>query len=420
MFSPDILRLIFGYLDFESKQKRAVLVNKQWFDIIRDNSALSGHLVLRPPSGNATADEINEILKGWSGLTTLEIPSVNDMEKIKYAQCKMLKKVYVRTNIELNFWCHINKICFDPKVIQTPTPEQALECSASLIVKWEEDLTIESWDPFGKMKNLETLTIIIDCGEFLLSDFIVDLQNYCTQVSTIEITNDIPGYWDGYISLEQRNLDKFKNLETLVLKNCRLCYGYGISKPIHIKELHHINESKSFLNEDYISQYPQHFPSLEKLVIDQSGAPFSMTWKIENLTKILDYLASFKYIHLKITTEILLTDNFWFVDETDLNTMNIERQLEAIDMDVNEEDLDVEMISLDKMTLTVEKRHHILEKALEIIRTKFPIESEIELVDGRSGLSIVKEKWKQAQIQPVSKFKMAEARRLFAEGVNRW
>ena len=64
MLSPDILRLILGYLDFESKQKRAVLVCKQWFEIIRDNSALSGHLVLWPPTGNVTADEINEILKG--------------------------------------------------------------------------------------------------------------------------------------------------------------------------------------------------------------------------------------------------------------------------------------------------------------------------------------------------------------------
>ena len=64
MLSRDILRLILGYLDFESKQKRAVLVCKQWFEIIRDNSALSGHLVLWPPTGNVTADEINEILKG--------------------------------------------------------------------------------------------------------------------------------------------------------------------------------------------------------------------------------------------------------------------------------------------------------------------------------------------------------------------
>ena len=63
--------------------------------------------------------------------------------------------------------------------------------------------------------------------------------------------------------------------------------------------------------------------------------------RIENLTKILDYLSSFKYIHLKITTEVLLTDNFWFVDETDLNA-------EGKFMDVNEEDLDVEMLSLSR------------------------------------------------------------------------
>ena len=177
------------------------------------------------------------------------------MEKIKYAQCKLLQKVYVRTNIELNFWCHVNKICFDPKVIQTPTPEQALECSVSLIVKWEGDLTIASWDPFGKIKNLETLTIIFngDESEFWPSDFIGNLQKYCTQVSTIEIANNIPSYWDGYINVDRLNLDRLKNLETLVLKNCKLFYSYGIPEPIHIKKLHHINERESFLDEDYIT-----------------------------------------------------------------------------------------------------------------------------------------------------------------------
>ena len=123
------------------------------------------------------------------------------MEKIKYAQCKMLKKVYVRTNIKLNVWCHVNKICFDPKKIQKPTPEQVLECSASLIVKYckamQEDLTIATWDPFGKMQNLETLTMSYDGSdsELWFSDFIGNLQKYCTQVSTIEITNLYPKVW---------------------------------------------------------------------------------------------------------------------------------------------------------------------------------------------------------------------------------
>merc|ERR1711935_845627 len=130
------------------------------------------------------------------------------------------------------------------------------------------------------MKNLETLTI--SCGDYDLEiwnddeffwlpefiDFIENLQKYCTQVSTIEITNGIASLTNFDV------LDKFKNLETLVLKNCKIFYGSGISKPLHIKELHHINERESFLNEDYISQYSQHFPSLEKLVIDQSGDPF--------------------------------------------------------------------------------------------------------------------------------------------------
>ena len=168
-------------------------------------------------------------------MTTLEIPSVNDMEKIKYTQCKMLKKVYVRTNIELNFWSHVNKICFDPKVIQTPTPEQALEYSASLIVNGQTDLTIASWDLFGKMKNLETLTVgyIGFDSELWLSDFLRNLQEYCTQVSTIEITNLRPGY-GFYIDLDRCNLDKFKNLETLVLKNCKIFYIYGNSMAIRV------------------------------------------------------------------------------------------------------------------------------------------------------------------------------------------
>ena len=341
-------------------------------------------------------------MKGWSGLTTLEIPSVDDMEKIKYTP--MLEKVYVRTCIELNKWCHVNKICFDPKVIQKPTPDQALECSASLILEYhEEHKTI--WQTVGKMKNLETLTISHDIlyGKSSLSDIIGGLQNYCTQVSTIEITNPISGEPCSF-DVGEFNFDKFKNLETLVIRNFQ---AMEIPKPINIKELHLIGELENFLDEDFISKHPHQFPILEKLVIDQSGTPFS-TWKIENLTKILDQLASFKYIHLKITTEILLTDNFWFVDETDLNA-------EGKFMDVNEEDLDVEMLSLDKNPMAAKKRHQILEKALEIIRTKFPIESEIELVDGRSRLSIVKEKWKQAQIQQVSEFKMAEIRSLFCK-----
>ena len=94
MFPPEILRLVFPYLDFESKQKRAVLVCKQWFEIIRDNSALSGHLVLWPPTGNVTADEINEILKGKLLFTIYIIESFQDfLIKLDMKPCMYLVEI---------------------------------------------------------------------------------------------------------------------------------------------------------------------------------------------------------------------------------------------------------------------------------------------------------------------------------------
>ena len=48
-----------------------------------------------------------------------------------------------------------------------------------------------------------------------------------------------------------------------------------------------------------------------------------------------------------------------------------------------------------------------LEKALEMIREKFPIESKLELVDRESGVSIVNENWKLPEIQQISELKMA-------------
>ena len=40
---------IFSYLDYESLQKNATLVCKDWYEIIRNNSNLSGRLVLHLP-----------------------------------------------------------------------------------------------------------------------------------------------------------------------------------------------------------------------------------------------------------------------------------------------------------------------------------------------------------------------------------
>ena len=54
----EIWTKIFTYLDYESLQKNAVLVCKNWFEIIRSNSKLSGRLVLHLPMQRPSIDLI--------------------------------------------------------------------------------------------------------------------------------------------------------------------------------------------------------------------------------------------------------------------------------------------------------------------------------------------------------------------------
>ena len=92
----EIWSKIFGYLDFETVQKTATMVCKLWFDMIRNDSVLSGELVLNSirqidlaPSikfshyqtvqnfrtfieGMKTS-EINDVLSKWKHLKILRI-----------------------------------------------------------------------------------------------------------------------------------------------------------------------------------------------------------------------------------------------------------------------------------------------------------------------------------------------------------
>ena len=57
----EVWTIIFSYLDFESLQKKTVLVCKDWYEIIRSNSNLSGHLVLHPPMKKMDIDYLNSL-----------------------------------------------------------------------------------------------------------------------------------------------------------------------------------------------------------------------------------------------------------------------------------------------------------------------------------------------------------------------
>ena len=48
-FPVEVWTTIFSYLDFETLQKKTILVCKFWFEMIRSDPFLSGHLALHPP-----------------------------------------------------------------------------------------------------------------------------------------------------------------------------------------------------------------------------------------------------------------------------------------------------------------------------------------------------------------------------------
>ena len=156
---PELLEQIFGYLDFSTLQKTVTLVCKNWQELVRNNSKLSGHLVLYPPlkeispdtlkklkdrnnysdprvvkdyfkrvaivsklttASSASASDINSILKAWKALRSLELPHLTDFANVDYKLCENLRKVTLCSNFKfpkslLPYWLSVYKISFDPE-----------------------------------------------------------------------------------------------------------------------------------------------------------------------------------------------------------------------------------------------------------------------------------------------------------------
>ena len=105
---PEIWGKIFGYLDFTTIQKTATVVCKEWKEIIRSDSKISGNLVLYLPlkkldnnlltalqsksfpdqiqridllthfttTSEVSASDINSLLESWKALKSLEMLQV--------------------------------------------------------------------------------------------------------------------------------------------------------------------------------------------------------------------------------------------------------------------------------------------------------------------------------------------------------
>jgi hypothetical protein len=172
---------VWGFLDFDTLQKKCTTVSKQWLKEIRNSSRLSGVMglknlkqddfrrkILGSPqiseilASNQDVKRINEILSRWKKLKVLHMSTGTIPFGINLKKHKLLRKIVLsKSNLtlkKLGDWGKVTKHWFDPKLFWTPAK---LENVIRLKVKMEKmpkDLVRN--EKIGKgLKNVEKLTV---------------------------------------------------------------------------------------------------------------------------------------------------------------------------------------------------------------------------------------------------------------------
>jgi len=441
----EIWTKIFSFLDYESLQDNAILVCKDWYKIIRSNSNLSGRLVLhlpmKPPNmdinmgfmdidgpgrqagqfdcmtstltaSSVSAIEINPILKSWKALKYLEIPHLKAMKKLDLKPLKKLEKVTMNakfpTSKSLPHWLKINQITFDPRKGQG-YESLSLEYASKLVIVFDRnEVTMIGADlaNIAKMKNLETLQIEWTWYEGdldFLSPLLTTLQATTSQIQSLiinysnspngclmEVINKIQELFPRISSISMNDHDNvfiqvghigdifdFRKMEklSLSLKECQSGpldgqeYFLAKAKGNQVKEIHFRGGGFGFFKDLFLQFYNEGvFPKLEKLIIDHDDrygrktidnpCEFEM-WELSHLPQMLEDLAKIKYLHIwSLKTSLKVTPS------------------------QKDKDAKLEVFNI----------------ALQIINNKFPIESEMDLIETKSGIAIIKRKWQKAFI----------------------
>jgi len=230
-FPVEVWTTIFSYLDFETLQKKTTFVCKYWYEMIRSDPSLSGHLVLHPPlkpsdhrqrmrdcmaddrgepgcesrrfdsfhndmtKTFASARDVNSILKSWKALKSLEVPHVQDLMQLNFKPSENLTKVTINakfpTKKTLPHWLKVTQISFDPS--KTQDWINLGNSSKLAVILDSEDITIRQ--PFelskiAKMKNLESLHFYWKWydGDFdFLKPLLKTLQSNCPKINSLKI-----------------------------------------------------------------------------------------------------------------------------------------------------------------------------------------------------------------------------------------
>ena len=128
---------IWSFLDFIDCQEMCTLVSKEWFNIIRNSTRLSGEMIFKFDKQNIK--DINDALSRWPKLKVLHLYDytssrlnklVSHWEKLKeftltteifginLTEHELLRKIVVSESMplaELGDWGKANKLWFDPK-----------------------------------------------------------------------------------------------------------------------------------------------------------------------------------------------------------------------------------------------------------------------------------------------------------------
>ena len=128
-FSTEVWLTIFGFLDWENLQEKAVLVCNSWLEMIRGSPKLSGEMALK--SDKIKKEDLIAILTRWKELKVLHIQG-NDFDLkpvfkgIKFSKFANLRQIVVPEQLYgENFegfptkspkWFFSTIVCLDPQV----------------------------------------------------------------------------------------------------------------------------------------------------------------------------------------------------------------------------------------------------------------------------------------------------------------
>ena len=125
-FPTEVWLTIFGFLDWENLQEKAVLVSNSWLEMIRGSPELSGEMALK--SDKIKKEDLIAILTRWKELKVLRAIQGDDFDfkGIKFSNYPNLRKVVVLKELPgENFegfpskspeWFYSSEIFLDPQV----------------------------------------------------------------------------------------------------------------------------------------------------------------------------------------------------------------------------------------------------------------------------------------------------------------